>query len=296
MGMLRFAGALAGTGQGIVANAEFEKQMNALKTQNDLAQARQEAIERLKGAQAESLQGKQIQGEKELESQREAGALKVGRLQVGGRIAQEQMHEKFQGTQLAAQRATQLERERIRANARVTAADKAHQPRTTKGRWQFHTVTMPTTMGPSGPTGGGSKMLLEDNQTGQQFVQVGDKFMPYDASKDSVADAGSVRRAADSEVQKLIQNPQAAPQFLQTYHYLPMQWFSAAQGGAGQQAQQGAGKWGPGAVPQGAQVSEPQPLNTGEGDAEEAAENAADDEQDNQTTQGIINSNPAGED
>ena len=132
----------------------------------------------------------------------------------------------------------------------------------------------------------GKQFSVLQHRDGRQFVQVGDKFLPYDASKDEVPDGGSVRRAAASEVDKLVQNPEQADNFLATYHYLPLQWFSAAQKQTDTQNAklQGFGK---NVVPSTATVSGPAYLMNGGGEEDNEAGDAAADEQDAQSTAGV---------
>lgn len=286
MGSLALAGAVAGAGKGMVENAEFEQKMQAQKAAADYEQTRQEALERMRADNA-----------KEVEGMRAAGAMNVAREQekwhtqdvateTQAKASEGQKQREFLSKQGEANRENRKEIAQIKASAAV-AGRGGKAPKT----WTYHNITMPGSVGKDAQ---GNPMMIPGKQfsvlqhrDGRQFVQVGDKFMPYDASKDEVPDAGSVRRAAASEVDKLVQNPDQADNFLATYHYLPMQWFSAAQKMQDNENArlQGFGK---NVVPATATVSGPAYLMSGgAGEQGEDADEAAADEQDAQSTQGV---------
>lgn len=280
MGSLALAGAVEGAGRGLVANADIQQKVAAQKAAADYETTRQMALERMRSENAQ-----------QIEQQRAGAQMGVAKLQqqwhtedvqkeVEAKASESSKQREFQGKENEANRQNRKDIATIRASAQIGArAGSAKPPKD----WTFRNVTQQPSIDPvTKALVPGKQYSVLQNRDGRQFVQAGDKFMPYDASMDSVPDPGSVRRAASSEVEKLVQNPDQADNFLATYHYLPMQWFSAAQK---QSDKSNAVKgWGRNAIPAGARVSGPAYLMGGEA-AEDAADDAESDREDAQSAQ-----------
>ena len=288
MGSLLLAGAVKGAGEGIAENAQLEQKMEAQKAMADYEQQRQMGLERMRNENAQAIESKRAQSQLGVAQLQEQWHTADVQQETEAKAAEGSKQREFLGKQGEANRQNRKDIAQIRASAQVESRQGAAKaPKT----WSYRNITMPGSMGVDPVTKQptiipGKQFSVLQHRDGRQFVQVGDKFLPYDASKDQVPDGGDVARAASSEVDKLVAHPEQADNFLATYHYLPMKWFSASQQKV-DQTPPPAG-WGRNVVPAGAKMSGPAYLmGAGGGDEDESAADSAADEQDAQSTQGI---------
>lgn len=264
MGILAIAGGIGGAGQGAVQVGQEAQKASLAEHMSDLAQAREESITRLQGSQASGLEEQRAAHQEKDVDKEIAGRSAVAHFETETKSAEAAKQREFAGGQNTQHQASQ---EKIAAGhdtARVTAAaEHANASKTPQKDWSFRNVTTQGSIDPVShlPTPGRAYIVLQ-HRDGRQFVQTGDKFLPYDASSDKVQESASIRRAPAGAIQDLSQDPNGTTPagnpktevFLQRYGYLPMSWYSAA-GRAKDQAVQQAHGFGPGAVPQGASVS-----------------------------------------
>lgn len=86
-----------------------------------------------------------------------------------------------------------------------------------KKRWTVNKAAS-TTMLKGGGLDTHEDIVLTDNTSGRTYKQLGGMFVPQGSS-------ATPRKAAKSEIAKLVANPGAADQFLNTYGYLPLEAF-----------------------------------------------------------------------
>lgn len=226
MGSLAYAagGGLAGLGQGMaqVGREAHEEQM--LQKQNDLATAREETMTRLR----DSLEKENIQNQQAFQS-KAAGA--THQFELG----KEQQRQEFETGKAKTHEEAATGRAEILAGARKYAADRsvdrAAAGKKPAAEWTRSNLSEQGSIG-TGPDGkaailpGRSYSLLRHNPTGQGFVEVGDKLLPYDASATQFPDSKSVRNAPAADIADLMQHPERGMAFFRAYKYLPRDWMS----------------------------------------------------------------------
>jgi hypothetical protein len=231
MGSLALAayGAVGGAGQGLTEAGKVEEEKQMEQTKSDIAQKREETIARLRD-----------QFEKENIANQQQFQMKSAQ---AGRGFEEQKQKEEIGSKekIAGAHETQAtERAHISANARVearrvgTPAPK-EQKTWTPGHYQIGGGIDPVTKMPTPQT----TIPVMQHKDGRIFVQAGDKFLPYDATKGSqLPDVKGVRNADPKAVQDLTNDPNGtvpdgsetkADAFQRAYGYLPASYFSAAQ-------------------------------------------------------------------
>lgn len=269
MGILAIAGGIGGAGQGITQAGEQANKVDLQTHMNELAQAREESITRLQGQQSSDLEEKRAAHQEKDVDKQVAGRAAVAHYETDTKAAEAAKQREFTSGQNTQHQGSQ---EKIAAGhdaARIAAAtEHANANKAPPKDWSFRNVTTQGSIDPVShlPTPGRAYIVLQ-HRDGRQFVQTGDKFLPYDASSDKVQDPASIRRAPAGAIQDLSQDPNGVTPngnpktevFLQRYGYLPMSWYSASGRAKDQAASQRTG-FGPGAVPHGASVSEPQPM------------------------------------
>jgi hypothetical protein len=234
MGIIATAGALAGAGQGITEVGQQGQKMDMATKMNQLAQAREEAITRLKGEQEKGMQ----QSAQTFQAGQEQ--IRIGAASAAAGAQRESEAKKASQHEEAA-----TGRSRIQAQGRVDAAKVAAQQRSeTKGPPKIWSQTKLNTSGfdPNSklPTTS-QKAVNFNNFNGRSYVQIGDKFVPWDANANAPAnDAKAMRRPAPGELQDLLTDPLGkipdgpnagltkADVFEQAHGYLPAQWTGAA--------------------------------------------------------------------
>lgn len=194
--------------------------------------------------------------------------------------------EQEKSKEAAAQKRTETTGEyRVKAaQARTAGATKAPPPILKKvGQYQLQGSVQGGQMVP------GATIPILQHRNGQLYVQAGDKYLPYDATKGNVLpDTKSVRNAPAAAVQDLVSDPTGQTKegaakmdaFYEAYHYIP-----AAAVSAQQTAQDNGGQRGPlgKAMPPGA-TWKPEPGEEEE-NASEDAEDARQEAEDNAPAQ-----------
>lgn len=213
MGKLAMWGAIGGAAAGMQKNIDVQRKRedDAAANQREMALRKYEAEEAAKRLQTSTSSQEKIAGQEIASREGIAGKELSSRKELQG---EEIEAKKEEG---AANRASA---ERIAGiRARATAAGRT----TSKGRWNF--VSQKTDPVIDSKTGevvpGKVQQILRDTNRGIAFVQSGDRFVLPDV------DPTSTKRAAASEVRKLLENPDQADNFLATYKYLPMQFIAS---------------------------------------------------------------------
>ena len=284
MGSLAFAvgGGLAGAGQGLaeVGKEQQQAQRDAtiLRLQNQYASERQQ----VGFTEQEKLQGKTQEfehGEKEREYQVQAAAAGASRAFLTQQEA---------ATEAAAQKRTETTGQYRVAARKAGMGTPKSTPEWTQGHYEMQGSVVKDPSDPSGKktmmVPGGTILTQYNNRTHQAYVQIGNKFMPYDASKGaSLPNAGSVRNAPQAAVTDLASDPYGmtpdgkstkADAYLQQYGHLPMAYFDALKNHDPNAPAPGGplGK----AAPPGSSYSEGPSYGRSLGDAQDAQDDAED--------------------
>jgi hypothetical protein len=243
--MLAAAGAVGGLGQGITEVGQQEQKAQLLQKQNDLIQAREETLQRLRAAEEEKLQasGQQFQHtETETAAGRNVAAAGAQRQFL---TEQEKSREAAAGARTNAIVGGRVRVANINADSREANATLRNE-KPPKADWKSSTVQLPGLV-----PARAQRMITEtDPRTGQRtsvpdpsdkppmipgkvpyrimnhisgatsIVKLADgRFVPFDGQH--IPDTKSVGRPPARDVQDLLQNPDRYPQFLQRYHQLP---------------------------------------------------------------------------
>jgi hypothetical protein len=243
MGIIATAGAIAGAGQGITEAGQQAQKVDLMKKMNELQQSREEAIERLRGGEQETLQAKGQQFEKEQTQ------TKIGAASAAAGATRKFEHEENIAKEAAAQKRSETSKEarigaaKVTAESRVTAhgAPKIWEPVKLNQGGFDPTSHLPTN----------NQLQISYNHfTGRSYAQVGDKFIPWDASTNKPAtDPKAIKRAPVEDLQDLMQDPLGvipndpghpspnagltkAEVFEAAHNYLPASWTSRANAAA----------------------------------------------------------------
>lgn len=208
MGLIA-AGALGGLGKGITENAEATRVAQAKELEN----AREQAIREYEAGQASQRQQTGFTHEESMAEKEKATRKELQSGQQTFESGQGEEERKFKGGEGEKERAKDIKVAEIQANARASAGGSK------RGRWQSKSITTTTTT-PDGLPVQNSSLALFDAKTGRSYMQNGDRFFPQGV------ESKSVRRAARSEITKLLKSPDQADNFLHTYNYLPIEFFS----------------------------------------------------------------------
>jgi hypothetical protein len=234
MGILAIAGAAAGAGQGITQAGEQAQKMDMASKVNELAQKREEAIERLRASTQQSLQSSQ-QGFEAAQTQT--------RITAASKAAG--VTREFEQSENTKNRASREQIGKGHDIARVDAAKESASVRAeAKGPakiWEAvklpgNTVDPKTNMPLNTTT-----MVNYNHFTNRSYMQIGDKMVPFDATKNGPAnDPKSITRAPAEETKDLLTHPldlvpdgpnaglSRADVFESAHGYLPTQWGAAA--------------------------------------------------------------------
>ena len=301
MGSLAMAayGAGAGLGQGLqtVGKAGMEVQQEQKKSA--IAQQREEAIQRLRDAEQEKIQGTQISAQQEAQARSEKFTkeqTEAGYVHAGAAAGATRQFEAEQETkkEAAAQERTETAG-KYRVAARVAgAAPKKEVPEFTQ-RTLTEQAGVPT-KDPSDPTG---QRMIEHpgrsytqlvHKSGLSFVQVngsvdpktgqttGGLLLPHGANDTSFPDSKNVFRVPVKATQNLMEHPETWMAYQEAYHQLPADWLPRYQASKEnpQQTQPGL----PAFVRPGTTASAAQPVGGGgnarTGDEQDAQDDAED--------------------
>lgn len=244
MGMLEVAGALGGIGKGIEKNVDFDRQKELMS----LEEAREMRIRQFEAEQAAQRQSAGFEHEDKSQAK---GFEQQKDLQTGGFKHEEGMQEKGFGQQEKLQKGQQTfeggekqkdraSREKIAGMAASAAAAKARNSAMAK-RWESKVVKNTTTDAKGMPVEQ-DQLTVFDKSSGRAYVQQGNKFFQQGAprsrttpgaGKGQPAREEPIRDAARSEVQKLVENPDQADNFVKLYGYLPYEFFNGVGNNAG---------------------------------------------------------------
>jgi len=223
MGKLALWGAVGGIGAGMQRNIDEERKQQAAQQ----AHERDMAIRKFEAEEAAKRQSTGIEAQKGMQTEELGAREKMQGTEISARQKlQEQEIEakqseggeerKFRGKEGAANRASAEKIAGIRASA-VGARGAAG-----KSRWQFSSQKTDATIDPA--TGqvipGKAQQVLRDTNKGLMFVASGDRFLLPDT------DPATTRRAKPAAVQRLLENPDQADNFLAMYKYLPAQFIA----------------------------------------------------------------------
>jgi hypothetical protein len=220
MGKLAAWGAVAGAGKGMQANIEAKQKkelmnldeartMRILQMQQEFQDKQRQSGQ----AHAKEMQGTQIGAQKEMQ---ESGFGHDEKMQGVQQDFQQEMQggeQEWKSGENEKDRATTLEAARIRENA---AAAKSK-----KDRWSFSKMKETRPMGEGGIPSEFEVPILRDGDTGRQYIQRGDRFMLPET------EPASLKRAARSEVKKVVEGQLDPDVFLNAYKYLPIEAFRA---------------------------------------------------------------------
>lgn len=240
-GMLAAAGAVGGLGQGLTQVGQQQQKVNLEEHLNDLQTKREETITRLQ-QQGQSQLEEQRAGHEEARTEKEiAGHSAVAHFERESVESEAAKGRQFSGEQGAAHRASQEKIGAAHDAARVAAAQ-AHTPapKTVK-EWTPRTMNLQGSFDPvSHAMIPGRSMNVMVHRDGSAWVQVGDKLLPYDASKpDGLSGPPeSLARAPAPAVQALLNNPLGTvpgtntpmkDSFVGRYGYLPQSYLTTSQ-------------------------------------------------------------------
>jgi hypothetical protein len=239
MGIIATAGAIAGAGQGITEAGQQAQKVDLMSKMNELQKSREEALERLRGSEQETLQAKGQQFEKEQTQ------TKIGAASAAAGATRQFEHQENVAKEEAAQKRSETSKEARIGAAKVTAESRV----TSKGPPK---IWEPVKLNQGGfdpnshlPTS--NQLQLSYNHfTGRSYAQVGDKFVPWDASTNKPAtDPKAIRRAPVEDLQDLMSDPlgtipaggpnaglSKAEVFESAHGYLPASWTSRANAAA----------------------------------------------------------------
>jgi hypothetical protein len=244
MGMMALAGAIGGVGAGMEKNVEHNRELEKM----DLEEARETRLRQFENEHADKRQDKGFSHE---ESMQDKGFTQQKDLQKGGFEHDESMQKSTFGQQDKTQKSTQeftgsegakdrASREKvagISAAARGAAASRSAAAK----RWESKVVKS-TTLDEKGLPTENEVISMVDKNTGRAYVQDGTKFFLQGSpktrtvpgtGKDKRATQAPIKDAARSAVQRLIDNPDQADNFVRMYGYLPYEFFNGMGNNAG---------------------------------------------------------------
>lgn len=242
-GMLAAAGALNGLGQGMTQVGEAQQKENLASKMSQLETTRQEAITRLQGAQGMQLEEARSGHEDTRVEKEIKGRSDVAHYETEEKEGESAKQRSFTGEQNTAKFGSEEKRTKMNADSRIEAArlraGAVGAGKNPPKEWQAKTVNLQGSFDPTShaliPGRGLSIMTHRD---GSQWIQTGDKLVPYDASApEGHGDMSALRRAPAGAVQALIKDPLGnAPSglskkdsFVKQFGYLPLPYLHASQ-------------------------------------------------------------------
>lgn len=208
-------GAVSGLGQGMVMNAEADRKKELMQMEID----KEKALQGARMTQEATLHGETIASEEKRNAADIASREKIAK------EARESEETRNKATLAAADvRSRRSAQARLDA-ARISASARAQNK---KGGWSFQKLTEGGGIDPTtGQLTPQKQYMVLNHPKFGTFQQVGDKFLQQQG--DGSVNAAGIRRAPGKAVEDLVAHPEMAHDFLDAYHYLPMQWFSAQQ-------------------------------------------------------------------
>jgi len=223
MGKLALWGAVGGIGAGMQKNIEEQRKTEheAEQHEREMAIRKYEAEEAAKRLSTEvgsreKVAGAEIASHEKVAGQEIGARKEMQSEEITSKETEGEKERKFKAGEGAANRATARDVAGIRAAATAARANAG------KARWQFSSQKTDATIDPK--TGdiipGKAQQVLRDTNRGLAFIASGDRFLLPDT------DPATTKRAAASEVRKLLENPDQADNFLAAYKYLPAQFIA----------------------------------------------------------------------
>jgi hypothetical protein len=257
MGSLALAayGAVGGAGQGMQEVAQTMQKQQLIKQQNDMEQQRQEALERLRAANEQSMQKTGIEAQQAAQKAQFGEEEKITGTKIGAASAAAGATRQFEAEQNKAKLASEEKRTERTAESRENVAGIRASASQSSGKggaqWELHNINVGQPMKSDGKGGmipdvtaaPTQKSVLFNKSTGATYTQVGDKFIRYDTDKNAPAySPNSLARVPAAQVQDLLKDPYAVipsgysnsgmtklEAFEQQFHYLPAGVTSAMQ-------------------------------------------------------------------
>lgn len=244
MGLLASAGAAMGLGQGMVQVAASQQKENLETKMAELAQTREETVERLRGQQQEKLQASGITASKEMEGTREQFESGQTEKKLGAASVAAGRTRDFEHQENTSKLSSEEKRTGITAQSRidaaaVRAAASANSKEPPKS-WEVHVVSRGDPKNPAAPPI--QTQVLVNNRSGASYMQIGDKLIRFNSQTGAPAmPPEALKRAPAADVQDLLRDPlgripngpnaglSKADLFEQTHNYLPASWATAAQ-------------------------------------------------------------------
>lgn len=221
MGMLALAGAIGGVGRGMEKNVEHnrEVEMKELEEQREM---------RIRQFEAEQQNTRQEKGFTHEEGMQEKGFGQQKEMQSGA--------QKFTAGENEKERNS---REKI-AQTRADATRRSALSSQLAKRWESKVVKS-TSVDAKGLPVENEVLSVFDKNSARTYIQEGNKFFPQGAPKTRPGPKDTkgnqtqqpIRDAARSEIDKLLQNPDQADNFVKTYGYIPFEFFNGMGNNAG---------------------------------------------------------------
>ena len=231
MGKLAVYGALAGVGQTVAKLGDEKAKAQAAQAQGEIAEAREKRIAEFnsglrtkeQGAQNEFTAGQaatQRDFQKTLSREEQAAQNDRSLNELDSREKQSEAERKARASEGAADRDNRVKVAEIGAGARGAGKEGDRFNIKTEKR------VKPPPVGADGrPVGLGEEYeatTITDKRSGETFEQQGDKFVPQGGNVTKVAGPKNVQRLLTAT------DPAAVDVFVQTYGYLPAEFFRRA--------------------------------------------------------------------
>lgn len=224
MGSLANWGAIGGVGKGMQMNIDYDR----TKETSDFEEARERRLVDLKAQIDQESQTREFEqqgkiADKNITGQKDIAQMDItGRsdLQIGDQEFKQKIEMPFTAEENAADRASAERRTQTSADASGGGASKRFTAKTVKN-------TRPSASNPR-MSEEYDQIAIVDNASGRTFVQTGDVFVPQGGTPPEQR-----MRASRKAVDALMQRPELADQFLNEYHYLPIEVYQALQSQGG---------------------------------------------------------------
>lgn len=226
------AGAAKGVGEGVATVGMFGMKRQLMEEINKLQAQRETMIENLRASHASSLEAQRQKGEL---GQRkfEAGQAehRLG-IEIGARSRAAGRQMTFQHELKGEELASQERRTERTAESRENAAFlRSEHSGAGKGKSQYQVINLKGAE--QGLPGQPGYKAAEDRKLMATphgvFELVGDKYVPYDSSREGPPDITHLARANTADIQDVTAHPERASAFLNTYKFLPSATMSALQ-------------------------------------------------------------------
>lgn len=226
------AGAAKGVGEGVATVGMFGMKRQLMEEINKLQAQRETMIENLRASHASTLEAQRQKGE--LGMQKYAAGQAEHRLgiEIGARSRAAGRQMEFQKGLKGEELASQERRTERTAESRENAAFlRSEHSGAGKGKSQYQVINLKGAE--SGLPGQPGYKAATDRKLMATphgvFELMGDKYVPYDGTRDGPPDPKSLARANTADIQDVISHPERAQAFLSTYKFLPAATMSSLQ-------------------------------------------------------------------